>query len=59
MNNMKLDFNNKMSEIQERRNQILEENKKKHQDRHLKEEAAEKRRQDLIKNQEIKLSRQQ
>jgi hypothetical protein len=44
MNNMKLDMNIKMNETLERRNQILEENKRKHHDRHLKEEAAEKRR---------------
>jgi hypothetical protein len=44
MNNMKLDMTMKMSETQERRNQILEENKRKIHDRHLKEEAAEKRR---------------
>ncbi len=30
VNNMKLDINNKMSETLERRNQILEENKRKH-----------------------------
>ena len=57
MNNMKLDINNKMSETQERRNQILEENKRKHHDRHLKEEAAEKRRQDLLKEQENKITK--
>ncbi len=45
MNNMKLDMNIKMNETLERRNQILEENKRKHHDRqHMKEEAAEKRR---------------
>jgi hypothetical protein len=44
MNNMKLDLDMKMTETQERRNQILEENKKKQHERHLKEEAAEKRR---------------
>ncbi len=49
VNNMKLDINNKMTETLERRNQIMEENKRKHQDRHLKEEAAEKRRQELLK----------
>ena len=37
---------------------IMEENKRKHHDRHLKEEAAEKRRQELIKEQEIKVSKQ-
>lgn len=42
--NMELDINNKMSETTERRNQIMEENKRKHQEKHLKEEAAEKRR---------------
>ena len=36
----------------------MEENKRKHHDRHLKEEAAEKRRQELIKEQEIKVSKQ-
>jgi hypothetical protein len=44
MNNMKLDMNIKMNETLERRNQILEENKRKHHERHMKEEAAEKRR---------------
>lgn len=44
MNNMKLDMTMKMSDFVERRNQILEEKKLKHHDRHLKEEAAEKRR---------------
>ncbi len=44
MNNMKLDLNLKMNETKERRNQIMEEHKKKQHDRHLKEEAAEKRR---------------
>jgi hypothetical protein len=56
VNNMKLDITNKMTETIERRNQILE--KRKHQDRHLKEEAAEKRRQELLKEQEIKISKQ-
>ena len=44
MNNMKLDLDMKMNETLERRNLILEENKKKMHDRYLKEEAAEKRR---------------
>lgn len=57
MNNMKLDINNKMTETLERKNQILEENKRKHHDRHLKEEAAEKRRQELIREHENKISR--
>lgn len=57
MNNMKLDINLKMTETLERRNQIMEENKRKHHDRHLKEEAAEKRRQDRLREQENKISR--
>jgi hypothetical protein len=58
VNNMKLDITNKMTETIERRNQIIEENKKrKHQDRHLKEEAAEKRRQELMREQENKISK--
>jgi hypothetical protein len=54
MNNMKLDLNMKMNETLERRNLILEEHKKKMNDRHLKEEAAEKRRLDLKKEFENK-----
>lgn len=48
MNNMKLDLNLKMNETLERRNQLMEEQiKKKLHDRAMKEEAAEKRRQEL------------
>lgn len=35
----------------------MEENKRKHHDRHLKEEAAEKRRQELIREQENKINK--
>ncbi|CDW90779.1 UNKNOWN [Stylonychia lemnae] len=55
MNNMKLDLNLKMNETQERRNQYMEEQiKRKQADRALKEEAAEKRRQELQKSTENK-----
>jgi len=42
MNNMKLELDIKMTETLERRNLIMEEYKKKLNDMHLKEEAAEK-----------------
>lgn len=52
---MKLDLNMKMNDTQERRNQIMEEYiKKKQADRAMKEEAAEKRRQQLQKSTEHK-----
>lgn len=57
MNNMKLDLDMKMNDTLERRNQILEENKKRMHDRNLKEEAAEKRRQELMKETENKILR--
>ena len=55
MNNMKLDIELKMNETQERRNQIIEEHKRRQHDRHLKEEAAEKRRQELLRETERKI----
>lgn len=59
MNNMKLDLNLKMNETQERRNQLLEEFiRKKQQDRAHKEEAVEKRRQELMRENEDKLMKQ-
>lgn len=54
MNNMKLDYDNKMNETQERRNQILEEYKQRQQERHLKEEAVYRRSLEIMREKEIK-----
>lgn len=53
--NMELDFNIKLTEAAERRSQIREQTKNA-MDNHLKEEAAEKRRQEQIKTQENRFS---
>lgn len=55
MNNKKLDLSMKMHETIERRNQIFQEYKQKQQDRHLKEEAVVKRRQELMKETEHRI----
>lgn len=54
MNNMKLDLYTKMCETQERRNQLKQEFQQKQQDRHMKEEAVVKRKQELMKETEIR-----